>query len=891
MDLPPIPPRARPATRVFSDSAVLRGPPQPSTLTSISTLSTSPPGYYLHSGAGRTHRRNLALLKNSLTAQYTPVHVPQPRADTRKSYLHALDRRPVDSSSSLSSSSSSSSTSSTSSSLSLSPPASLALSAATVSVVAHSKSSPDLGAHYHGPATDDLPSVRPVTSASGSSNKTIKSSRSFTKLRLLAKKNAGSVSTTAPELPVLPSLEPVTTAATSPDENLSKKSSEVFYTPRSTMTSVHMLTHSPSHSIASSTLSSTSTSTVTQQQQQQQQQQQKQQQQSSKSSIKLSRLVGELVDTELAYLSDLNVVQKYYRQSATTQSFFSKNDIVVIFSSFDAILIFTREFAPNLSSVSNENSMSSIGQLFIEVMPRLEAVYKQYCQSHESSCMNLHRLSSSHAQVARWLESCQKASGSHTNAWNLESLLIKPVQRLLKYPLLLKSIAESTPAGHLDKKLLDQAANEIQAVADRINRVQRQLISSSSSSSDTTAADFKRGGGGGGSSGGGMAVKGLAVRSTEKFKQTVGLSDKTDIVDRSYDILLDRFRRRHMELRIVLESFSSCFGFSSVCVDKLLTLAVAMDDVSKASAVATAATVTKWNSLRHAAADIRDLDLARFRNSVMTRVLRPLEDALDLFDRPQKWMTKRDRKVADYKRFITLRDRGITPDKQTVLLAQSYLSINDTLVKEIPKFLGLVDQMVAAVNANWVDIQARWQYNFARRIRERCADFVDQLLSSSSQQIDEIETGFLLKFSAVEQKLQPLAVANGDMRKLLDTIDLNHQNNTTSAKSSPRLRSISSTPSLVSSSASSPNLASLISPRLKHADFATDSSPPPPLPLPNQQQPSITILHSNKIQASISRSGTSNSSKKKSRSEVATKSSDRAGAAVYGLGIRGAKTK
>jgi hypothetical protein len=39
-------------------------------------------------------------------------------------------------------------------------------------------------------------------------------------------------------------------------------------------------------------------------------------------------------------------------------------------------------------------------------------------------------------KVAIWLEECRELASDLTNAWDLDSLLVKPVQRILKYPLI-----------------------------------------------------------------------------------------------------------------------------------------------------------------------------------------------------------------------------------------------------------------------------------------------------------------------------------------------------------------------------------------------------------------------------------------------------------------------
>ncbi|ORY93871.1 hypothetical protein BCR43DRAFT_348586 [Syncephalastrum racemosum] len=61
-----------------------------------------------------------------------------------------------------------------------------------------------------------------------------------------------------------------------------------------------------------------------------------------------------------------------------------------------------------------------------------------------------------------------------TTSWDLGSLLIKPVQRVLKYPLLLKEMLVLAPSDHEGHADLVAASQEMQKVADHLNEVKRR---------------------------------------------------------------------------------------------------------------------------------------------------------------------------------------------------------------------------------------------------------------------------------------------------------------------------------------------------------------------------------------------------------------------------------
>lgn len=61
-----------------------------------------------------------------------------------------------------------------------------------------------------------------------------------------------------------------------------------------------------------------------------------------------------------------------------------------------------------------------------------------------------------------------------TQAWDLQSLLIKPVQRVLKYPLLLGKLVQTTTESHPDYRLLHRAREVVGHVAQDINEIKRR---------------------------------------------------------------------------------------------------------------------------------------------------------------------------------------------------------------------------------------------------------------------------------------------------------------------------------------------------------------------------------------------------------------------------------
>ncbi|KAF8963623.1 hypothetical protein BDZ97DRAFT_1919625 [Flammula alnicola] len=78
------------------------------------------------------------------------------------------------------------------------------------------------------------------------------------------------------------------------------------------------------------------------------------------------------------------------------------------------------------------------------------------------------------AALQAYLSYTQTVASSVSHAWDLASLLIKPVQRLLKYPLLLAAIIDETPDAHPDKENLRNARVRVEEIARNVNEGRRR---------------------------------------------------------------------------------------------------------------------------------------------------------------------------------------------------------------------------------------------------------------------------------------------------------------------------------------------------------------------------------------------------------------------------------
>ncbi|KAJ3031209.1 UNVERIFIED_CONTAM: hypothetical protein HDU68_005815 [Siphonaria sp. JEL0065] len=176
-----------------------------------------------------------------------------------------------------------------------------------------------------------------------------------------------------------------------------------------------------------------------------------------------SRLIKELVETERAYINSLEELQLYQNELAATK-LFTKDMIAQLFSNLNEVLDFQRRFMVGMESTLNLSLVEQrIGQLFILNEDAFE-VYFPFCGNYANAQT---------FAVAQQEE--LKQLGHIIQHHQIQSYLIKPLQRLMKYPLLLKELIKLTdPETYPYMEELKEGLESIKRVTEKLNEIQRR---------------------------------------------------------------------------------------------------------------------------------------------------------------------------------------------------------------------------------------------------------------------------------------------------------------------------------------------------------------------------------------------------------------------------------
>lgn len=197
---------------------------------------------------------------------------------------------------------------------------------------------------------------------------------------------------------------------------------------------------------------------------------------------RLKKVILELVDTEKTYVKHLNNLLENYLEPLKSASFLSSAEVNALFGNIREIVAFQRLFLqalqealdmePGFSSFDQpyefKNVLFSIGSAFLYYASQFK-LYSSFCASHSKAQKVLHPSEGNQA-LQEFLAS---RNPRQQHSATLESYLIKPIQRILKYPLLLQQLKALTTPGSDEHRHLVEALKVMEKVAEHINEMQR----------------------------------------------------------------------------------------------------------------------------------------------------------------------------------------------------------------------------------------------------------------------------------------------------------------------------------------------------------------------------------------------------------------------------------
>ncbi|CAK9797482.1 ITSN1 [Anthophora plagiata] len=189
---------------------------------------------------------------------------------------------------------------------------------------------------------------------------------------------------------------------------------------------------------------------------------------------KRQEYIKELITTEQAYIEDMRLVHEVFEKPLIESLVLTVDEVDKIFVNWRDIIACNDNFLRTLR-IRRDNSKGGIvrmiGDILCENIPRMSA-YIRFCSCQISAAVYLQRLTETEPEFVKVAHTCQQ--DPRTKGMPLSSFLIKPMQRITKYPLIIGKILEHTPLNHPDRQYLQEALAKAEEFCTQVNEGVRE---------------------------------------------------------------------------------------------------------------------------------------------------------------------------------------------------------------------------------------------------------------------------------------------------------------------------------------------------------------------------------------------------------------------------------
>ncbi|ROT36908.1 hypothetical protein SODALDRAFT_280745, partial [Sodiomyces alkalinus F11] len=555
-------------------------------------------------------------------------------------------------------------------------------------------------------------------------------------------------------------------------------------------------------------------------------------------------VIKELIDTEMVFVRDMNIVEEIYKGTAEACPRLDGKTIKLIFRNVDEIVVFHTAFLAQLKEAaapvytplgrrsaqpteegvqpetvtSNESDDAKdrsvvFGPLFQQNMEKMKAAHEGFLRNSGHAAKRLIQIQQD-PTVQVWLNECNEVAKDLTAAWDLDSLLIKPMQRITKYPNLIVTLLQHTPQDHPDRAALISAKEILETAIIEINKTKKnfelvgQIVGRKRKESD---------------------VKTGFARAFGKRVDKLQASSTRIPEDAVYAKLQDKFSDDFLRLQVVLRDVEFYTRQVSAYVHEFLQYLSSMELVMRLQPGSYPELESKWVQFNVSMRDIEKMALDQHLAQVRKHVIEPFELVIQAYGNPSLAMKKRAKRRADYERAEQLKKAGKSIDAKLKEQVEQYEALNETLKKELPKLSGLTERVGNICLGNLVNIQANWYGIWKDKVKAVLGD------SPEVPEIQDIVSTFQADYKFAHEQLQSIGILNPAYKGRASLSTTNTRASTDDGASRVRHRPAELSPRIRGRSVNSDHAPVLPAPDFaRHSGGQLSLSPSPSIPSPHQ---------------------------------------------------------
>lgn len=456
-------------------------------------------------------------------------------------------------------------------------------------------------------------------------------------------------------------------------------------------------------------------------------------------------VLTELLQTERDYIKALQVCCDVYLNDVSRSRMQSLDiDAVTLFGNIDEVISVSSQLLSSLEKELVKPECSQlIGTCFVNVADELKEVYGHYCRNHDD-VSGLWTKYMENTRAAQFLQAGVERMQQETNCFDLPSVLIRPVQRILKYPLLINELDKSTETDHPDKVMLAQAMAKMSDVATSINEFKRRKDLVSKYKKDPSESTLSR------------RLAKLNLHSVLKKSSRFGvrLSSTFGLTSVEKD---EAFERAEREFRVLEKALKLFLKNLAVFCDQMkqtvhVSLQLSEDLVQYYHDRKSLPEVERYRAVQHT---ICSQHWHEFATAVERDVEGVLKQLLQMFVGPNKLITKRQHKLLDYvaSKSRLEKNRDFTKQKalsdEQQLAKNTYNALNAQLLDELPKLCGIAREVLQSCVQEFL----RARKTFIGRTTREMLTLMELPMMLSAKGNSNVLENFRIKHSLVLKSL------------------------------------------------------------------------------------------------------------------------------------------
>jgi len=180
--------------------------------------------------------------------------------------------------------------------------------------------------------------------------------------------------------------------------------------------------------------------------------------------------IDELISTEESYIAHLSTLIQQFQVPLNSLHLVSSEEVVNVFSPVlsEIYKLHTETLLPALVERRANNTCMALAVL--DALPVLEPLYRGYLKNYANAGITLERLQKEQPEFAKWVRDVEQMRAATGSGLGLGDFLIMPVQRIMRYSLLLKAVLKNTLSDTDQWTELQSAIALLENSCDKLNQ-------------------------------------------------------------------------------------------------------------------------------------------------------------------------------------------------------------------------------------------------------------------------------------------------------------------------------------------------------------------------------------------------------------------------------------